>query len=112
MRKSGIGVGVLTLLMWANLAIASQEIKGVTVYEYKMNFVDQVCTITIDQDVPTSEATKNCTQRKFSWKCLIDDYLWKMLLHIEQNNLHIDIRYSSAGCFDEKSGNFELLTVW
>lgn len=113
MKKLGIALGILTILVSANLAIAtSLEIEDVTVVEYKMNHVEQICTIAIDRDVPTSEATKGCTQRRFSWKCFIDDYLWKMVLHIEENNLPIDIRYSSDECFDEKSSNFKLLTVW
>lgn len=112
MKKLVTGMTIFSMLIFTNAAVAALEVNNVNALEYKMNFVDQVCTLTIDQDVPTNEATQTCTQRTFSWNCLFDDYLWKMLMHIQNNNLRIDIRYSSDGCFGGDTGNFELLTVW
>ena len=112
MRKSGFVISIFATLFLVNQAIANQEIKDVAIVDYNMNHDDKICTVTIDKEVPTSASTEKCTARTFSWKCFNDDYLWHMVLHINKNKLPIDIRYSSDECFDEKSLNFKLLTVW
>lgn len=112
MKNVGMVISIFATLLFANQAFATQEIKDVAIVGYGMNHDDKICTVTIDKDIPTSASTAKCTQRTFSWKCFNDDYLWHMIMHINNNKLPIDIRYSSDGCFDEKSGNFKLLTVW
>jgi len=112
MKKVGMVISIFASLLFVNQAIAFQEIKDAAIVDYDIIHMEKICTITIDRDIPTSASTEKCTQRAFSWKCLSDDYLWHMVLHIYKNKLPIDIRYSSDGCFDEKSGNFKLLTVW
>ncbi len=112
MKKVCMVISIFATLLFVNQAIATQEIKDVAIVDYNMNHDDKICTITIDKDIQTSSSTEKCTQRAFSWKCFNDDYLWHMVLHINKNKLPIDIRYSSKECFDEKSGNFKLLTVW
>jgi hypothetical protein len=110
----GFKAAILTslFLMVTNSAMATQEINDAAVVDYDMNYDEKVCTVIIDRDTPTNASTEKCTQRRFSWKCFNDDYLWHMILHIHKNKLLIDIRYSSDKCFDDKSSNFELLTVW
>jgi hypothetical protein len=102
----------LIFLMIVSIAMAAQEVKDAAIVDYDMIHDDKVCTITIDRDVQTDGSTEKCTPRAFSWKCLNDDYLWHMVLHIHKNQLPIDIRYSSEECFDDSIKNLKLLTVW
>jgi len=110
----GIKAAILTslFLMITSSAMATMEINDAAVVDYDMNYDEKVCTVIIDRDTPTNASTEKCTQRRFSWKCFNDDYLWHMVMHIHKNKLPIDIRYSSDMCFDDKSSNFQLLTVW
>ena len=112
MRTVAILIAAAIIMLFVNKAFAIQEIKDVSIVEVSMNHDEKICTIIIDQNIPPSDSTGECTQRNFSWKCFNDDYLWHMVLHIKKNNLPIDIRYSSDECFNGKSGNFKLLTVW
>jgi len=112
MRKLVIIIAIFATVIVINQAFAFQEIKDVSIVDVDMNYEDKVCTITIDQDIPTSSSTKNCTPKTFSWKCFTDDYIWHMILHINETKAPIDMRYSSDECFDEKTRNFRLLTVW
>ena len=111
MKQATIAFLVFLPLMVTSLATATQEVKDAAIVDNNMNHDDKVCTIVIDRDVTTNAVTKKCIQRKFSWKCFNDDYLWHMVLHIHKNKLPIDIRYSSEKCFDEKVNNMQLLTV-